>query len=211
MWLITSQIAFWPQGPGHGFLHLLLKQALSRGQSLLMTHSGRHIVYGSPWYSGKHVQIPFEHWAFGPQGDGLHGSSRGGSLAKWNILFFIIKRKPETKITKSLTWRWFGMTICERIACILFWAWARRCMIDDSTYGIETTCTQAWVSTLFLNTCFVTWAFWIDGTFWAAVWRWTNVCWQTRTRRRSIDITTLWKWSTWRWIARISVIVFNRW
>ena len=61
MWLITSQTAFCPQGPGHGSIHLFLTQDLSRGQSLFMTHSGRQTEYGSPWYSGKHLHIPFKH------------------------------------------------------------------------------------------------------------------------------------------------------
>jgi len=82
MWLMTSHRAFCPHVPGQGSTHLFLTHALSLEQSLLMTHSGLQPVYGSPWYSGRHVQIPFEHWAFGPHGDGLHGSSYTGSFAK---------------------------------------------------------------------------------------------------------------------------------
>lgn len=61
MWLITSHIASWPQVPGHGSTHLLRRQALSWGQSELRTHSGLQPEYGSPWYSGRHVQIPLRH------------------------------------------------------------------------------------------------------------------------------------------------------
>lgn len=58
MWLYTSQIAFVPQVPGHGSLHLLWIHALFLGQSLFNTHSGLHPKYGSPWNSGLHVQTP---------------------------------------------------------------------------------------------------------------------------------------------------------
>lgn len=47
-WFNTLHSAFKPQTPGHGSLHLLFKHALSRGQSLFVTHSGRQPLYGSP-------------------------------------------------------------------------------------------------------------------------------------------------------------------
>ena len=40
-WLMTSQMAFRAHVPGHGSTHLLLRQALSLGQSEFRTHSGR--------------------------------------------------------------------------------------------------------------------------------------------------------------------------
>lgn len=49
IWFRTLQIAFLPQVPGHGSTHLFRTQALFKGQSLLRTHSGRQLVYGSPW------------------------------------------------------------------------------------------------------------------------------------------------------------------
>lgn len=52
-------------------------QALSLGQSEFVTHSGRQLVYGSPKYSGKHMQEPAPlrslQIALAPHGDGLHG------------------------------------------------------------------------------------------------------------------------------------------
>lgn len=50
---------------------------LSRGQSVLITHSGLQPAYGSPKYSGKQEQDPAP-WrslqtALAPQGEGLHG------------------------------------------------------------------------------------------------------------------------------------------
>lgn len=56
-------------------------QALSLEQSLFSTHSGRHPLYGSPWYSGIQVHIPSLQRAFKPHGDGLHRSSLTGSMA----------------------------------------------------------------------------------------------------------------------------------
>ena len=46
----TSQYASKPQVPGHGSMHLVLKQALFDEQSLSSTHSGLHPLseYGSP-------------------------------------------------------------------------------------------------------------------------------------------------------------------
>lgn len=66
-----------PHVPGHGLRHLLFRHALFLAQSVFSTHSGLQPVYGSPKYSGKHVQEPAPflslHSAFEPQGDGLQG------------------------------------------------------------------------------------------------------------------------------------------
>lgn len=75
--MTTLHSAFKPQVPGQGSLHLLFTHALLRSQSVFITHSGLQPVYGSPKYSGKHIQDPAPlrslHTAFAPQGDGLHG------------------------------------------------------------------------------------------------------------------------------------------
>lgn len=42
LWLLTRQLAFCPQTFGHGSTHFILVQALSREQSALEVHSGRH-------------------------------------------------------------------------------------------------------------------------------------------------------------------------
>lgn len=77
-WFTTLHSAFKPHMPGQGLRHLLLVHALSLGQSVFSTHSGLHPVYGSPVYSGRHVQDPAPflslQTAFGPQGLGLQGS-----------------------------------------------------------------------------------------------------------------------------------------
>lgn len=73
----TLHSALRPHVPGQGSTHLLLTQALLRSQSEFVTHSGRHPVYGSPKYSGRHEQepAPFRslHIALAPHGDGLQG------------------------------------------------------------------------------------------------------------------------------------------
>lgn len=75
--MTTRHSALTPHMPGQGSRHLLLTHALSRGQSVFSTHSGRHPVYGSPVYSGKHVQDPAPFFslqtAFAPHGEGLQG------------------------------------------------------------------------------------------------------------------------------------------
>lgn len=76
VWLITWQLAFDPQDPGHGSLHFWLIQARWLEHSLLLTHSGLHCG-GEPVNSGKHEQdgesLITWHCALGPQGDGWHG------------------------------------------------------------------------------------------------------------------------------------------
>lgn len=79
-------------------------QALSRGQSLFKIHSGRHSLYGSPWYSGRHVQIPSEHSAFGPHGEGLQGSRLGGSGAKIKVIEagLVILTRQELEVLNAI-------------------------------------------------------------------------------------------------------------
>lgn len=66
-------------------MHLFLRQVLSRGHSEFKMHSGRQASYGLPMYSGRHSQSPFLQIAFGPHGDGLHGSLTVGIVAKRRI------------------------------------------------------------------------------------------------------------------------------
>lgn len=86
IWLYTLQIAFVPHVPLHGSSHLFLMHALFIGQSVFKIHSGRHPEYGSPWYSLIHVHLPLLHNAFGPHGDGLHGSEYCGSWATIKLI-----------------------------------------------------------------------------------------------------------------------------
>lgn len=54
-------------------------QANIDGQSVLITHSGRHPSYGLPTNVSAHLQDPAPflsvHIALSPQGDGSHGES----------------------------------------------------------------------------------------------------------------------------------------
>lgn len=79
MWLITWQTAFCPHAPTHGSTHFLWTQALEWSQSVLYTHSGLQLKYGSPWYSGKQWHWPFIHSAFEPQRILVHSSITAGS------------------------------------------------------------------------------------------------------------------------------------
>lgn len=90
IWLYTLQIAFWPQVPIQGSLHLFLMQASWGLQSLLLTHSGLQPVYGSPWYSWIQVHIPFVHSALIPHGNGMHGLwvSNTGTRYTFIITFY---------------------------------------------------------------------------------------------------------------------------
>lgn len=65
-------------------MHFVFTHALSRGQSELMTHSGRQpLPLGLPWNPGKHSQNAFPPEArqcvLVPQGEGLHGFTSGCS------------------------------------------------------------------------------------------------------------------------------------
>lgn len=103
LWLITWQSAPYPHTPGHGSIHLVFAHALSRGQSELMTHSGRQpLPVGLPWNPGKHSQsaLPPEarHSVLAPQGEGLHGFTSGCSEIRSII---ILHSNAEAIISKQ--------------------------------------------------------------------------------------------------------------
>ena len=74
---MTLQTAEKPHEPGQGSTHFSRIQALSKGHSELIEHSGLQFG-GAPIYVSKHVQegtpLIFLHCELGPQGDGTHGS-----------------------------------------------------------------------------------------------------------------------------------------
>lgn len=100
-WLYTLQIAFCPQVPGQGSAHLFRIHALLRGQSVFKTHSGRQPEYGSPRYSGIHVQMPSLHWALDPQGEGLHGFIGSASISVSTFNYKMWKFSPLSLLLKS--------------------------------------------------------------------------------------------------------------
>lgn len=67
----------------HGSMHFLSRQALSNGQSVLSTHSGRQLTEGSPSKPSIHVHTAFplstSQYALGAHGLGWHGSLGGGT------------------------------------------------------------------------------------------------------------------------------------
>lgn len=145
----TSQIAFSPHVPGHGFTHLLRIQALSIGQSELKTHSGRQPMYGSPWNSGKQLHIPELHCAFDPHGEGSQGSLGAGSCAKkepnWILFsFFFVK---SLKIITWLLWCW--NTVCKWISGISFEATTYWNVIINCAFCTRSTWTRTWIDAAF--------------------------------------------------------------
>ena len=89
----TLQLALMAQDPGHGSTQREFKQALSRGHSLFVTHSGLQFG-GDPTNSGRQEQTatPFNslQLLFNPHGDGWHGfwilgGSGGGGAGKLNL------------------------------------------------------------------------------------------------------------------------------
>ena len=65
----------------------------------------------------------------------------------------------------------------ERVSSVTNWTVADGIVVDCSTSCIVTTCSNAWVTALVLDTSFVAWAFGIQDTFRSTVWRDTNVAW----------------------------------
>jgi hypothetical protein len=67
----------------HGSMHFLSWQALSNGQSVLSTHSGRQLTEGSPSNPSIHVHTarPPSTWQYALTAHGLgwHGSLGGGT------------------------------------------------------------------------------------------------------------------------------------
>lgn len=122
-----------------------------------------------------------------------------------------VLRAIKNRLEEILTWRRLRITVCERISSIMFWTWANWSVIDNSADCIEAARSKTWVSTFLIDTCFVTWAFRVDWTFRTAIWRRSNISRQTWTWRWSIDISTLWKWATWWWVARVTVRILSWW
>ena len=89
MWLTTLHTALMPHKPGQGSTHLQLRQALLAGHSELIVHSGLQATYGSPKYSGIHVQAAALflslHLAFSPHGEGEQGLTTSLTLGGTEI------------------------------------------------------------------------------------------------------------------------------
>lgn len=82
LWLTTWHLAFNPQVPGQGSMHLLFKHACCKGHSALTIHSGLHdggLPLKPGWQEQTGIPLLILHILFGPQGDGWQGFL-GGSV-----------------------------------------------------------------------------------------------------------------------------------
>ena len=130
-----------------------------------------------------------------------------GNLKKYLVTSLGIKlKKAFSKFLRKkakLTWRnwrtssWIGITSssCRTRTSGPMW--------NHLTIGTAGTGTLTWIPALFLFTSSVTWAIWIDQTFWSTVWWYTNVSNFTSTSCRiaisysTFRITTARGWSAW--------------
>lgn len=104
---------------------------------------------------------------------------------------------------------WYRWTSCKRISCKTSGATTYRIVINNLTFGSNTTCAWTWVSTLELVTCSILWAFIIYYTFWSTVGRRTCVFWLAATHSLIIILATHTVWSTRRWTAWICYCCFS--
>ena len=111
-----------------------------------------------------------------------------------------------------LTRNRFWMTVSERITSVTIWASTNWSVIHNKAMCICTTRPWTRITALFIDACLITWTFGIYYTFRFAVWRSSDVRWETRAWWRSIEITTLRIRSTRWWVAWIAIGVFlNNW
>lgn len=153
------------------------------------------------------------HTAFGPQGEGLQGSTGfdDSSIAKFNnikkrkekkrnciILIINIKKKIEKSIKFLRKFLTFEVTIIERISCESFRTCASWCMINHVTDSWWSTGTWTRISTSLVYASLITSTIGIDSTFGSTIWWTTDIGFKTRTRWHTTDIMTFCVWST-RW------------
>lgn len=101
------------------------------------------------------------------------------------------------------------MTASESITFVAIEASTCWGMIYYVALSINSTQPRTWVNTFFSNTSLITSTFWIDRTLGPATWRCANVCWQARTWRNAINISTLRILATRTWIARVPVFLLS--
>lgn len=114
------------------------------------------------------------------------------------------------KVHLNLTWRWFWITACEWIASILIFACANWSMIDNFTSSIISTRPWTRISTFFVHTCSIRCTLRMRYAFRSTIWWRSNITRKTRTRRRTVRISTLCIWST-RWRETGVVWNISRW
>lgn len=118
-------------------------------------------MYGSPKYSGKHVQDPAPFLslqiAFAPHGDGLQGlvgSCVGGTKSNKKLLNIYIKKFIKSRSFKNcVLTSWYFRTTRKWISCKSSFTFTYRTMFYNCTNCLDTTGSLTWITTFFINTC----------------------------------------------------------
>lgn len=153
------------------------------------------------------MQTPSLHWAFDPQGDGLHLSIGGGgsSIKLYYICFSQIYTSHVFFIYNGLIiftlWRNWAAT-AKRITCVPIKASTDRRVIDYITDGITSARAWARIDTFVTYAGLIARAVGINCAFRSTARRRSKVVWQTRARWHAVSILTLsieptWRWYTW--------------
>lgn len=158
-------MASYPQTPGHGLMHFELTQALSLGQSALITHSGlQPVTLGLPKYPGGHSQTALSlidlQIAFGPHGEGLQGSiTTGSSVVKLRTWLTNLRNFNEDNRNKifqfSLTLYWYWLAYSKSVTSVSIRTRADRNMVGNSAYGTDSAGSWARILTLASYACLV--------------------------------------------------------
>lgn len=108
-----------------------------------------------------------------------------------------------------LTW-WLRYTVRERITSVSIRTSTNGSMIYNCTLSRKSTRTWAWVTTFFLNTCFIGWTFLVNDTFGTAV-RGRPYVIRFARARRAFAYCSAFRVGTARgWITRINGFVIHR-
>lgn len=156
-----------PHVSGQGSAHILFMQALSKGQSELIVHSGWQLG-GLPMYSCKHEQTAWSltsrHWLYGPHGDGTHGF-----MNSWTTAAETNEKQSQLEVGETsiifLTRSWITWAIWITVKS--WYATANGIVINDVANGVMTTYTRARIHTLVTNTSVVRGTIRIYDTFWS--------------------------------------------
>lgn len=134
-----------------------------------------------------------------PQGFGMHGSVTAGTVTATTLP---LQKRTSRKVSK-LTFRWFRLTVTERIACVALKATTYWDVVEHVANCVYTTRTRAGIFTFFSYTSKIAGAFGIYRAFRSAVWWASYIVGQTRTRWLISVALTDRVWTTRGWNAWI--------
>lgn len=119
-------------------------------------------------------------------------------------------RHKDSKTDKrwELTWNW--ITSCECITSVSILTITNWTVIVHTTFWIQTTSSNTWISTFLVFACLVIRTFRADNTFRSTTWWTSNISWETWANSLIIYFTTLRIWSARRWLTRIDILRNNR-